>query len=89
MKLHRFWIRFELDNVIATPRPGCGVSAYSFDDALVIMRETVFLGKDLPKIEEVIEDVDISKLDQKHVIPNMEAPVWRGVWYPRGFAKSR
>jgi hypothetical protein len=89
MNLHRFWFRFKAGNDSNTPRPGCGVTASNYDDALAILNETVFAGKRLPEIEHVIENVDISTLDQKHVIPNMEAPGWRGVWYPRGFAQSR
>jgi hypothetical protein len=73
----------------STPRPGCGVTAHSYDDALAILNETVFAGKRRPEIEHVVENVEISALDQKHVIPNMEAPTWRGVWYPKGFSQSR
>lgn len=89
MDLHRFWIRFAASNSFGVPRPGCGVTAYSYDDALAILGMTVFNGKPIPEIEHVIEDVDVSTLDQKHVLPNMDAPTWRGVWYPRGFSQSR
>lgn len=37
------------------------------------------------EIKEIVPDVDIRTLDQRHVIPNMEVPVVRGVWFPRGF----
>ena len=89
MSLHRYWIRFELHPSQASPRPGCGVTALNYEDALAILSETVFRGKNMPTIEEVIDDVDISSLDQKHVIPNMEVPVWRGVWYPKGYSEIR
>jgi hypothetical protein len=89
MSLHRYWIRFQHNPSFGVPKPDCGVTAYDYDDALVILQDTVFRGRDMPPIEEVIENVDISALDQKHVIPNIEAPVWRGVWYPRGYASSR
>jgi hypothetical protein len=89
MNLQRYWIRFQLDPFQPGPRPGCGVTAHNYEDALAILRNTVFCGKELPSIEHVIEGVDISSLDQKHVIPNMEVPVWRGVWYPKGYSQIR
>ncbi|KAA0695639.1 hypothetical protein DTW90_21920 [Neorhizobium sp. P12A] len=89
MSLHRFWIRFNVPNGFAAPRPGCGVTAYNLDDAMIILAETVFSGKLVPEVAEVVEDVDVSTLDQNHVIPNIEAPIWRGVWYPKGFSQNR
>jgi hypothetical protein len=90
MRLHRYWIRFQRNPSANAPRPGCGVTAHNYDDALTILRETVFRSRDmLPPIENFIEDIDISSLDQKHVLPNMDTPVWRGVWYPRGYAFPR
>ena len=38
-------------------------------------------GRPPPPIRRVVEDVDIKQLDQGHVIPNMDPPVWRGVWF--------
>jgi hypothetical protein len=61
---------------------GYGVTAFDYLDAVQLLRERVFSGKDLPAIGSVIEDVDISTLDDRHVRPNMGVPVWRGVWYP-------
>lgn len=84
--LQHFWFRFSPDGPGASHRLGCGVTAYSREDALVILRSTVFHGGEMPAITEVIEDVDILALDQKHVRPNMEAPTWRGVWFPKGFS---
>jgi len=89
MNLHRYWILFKIDSGITAPRPGCGVTAHDYADALTILAGTVFRGKSVPDVPQVTEDVDISTLDQKHVIPNMEAPNWRGVWYPKGFAQSK
>ena len=88
MSLRRYWIRFAAASGCGTPRPGCGVTAYNYEDAIIVLRETVFSGKPVPEIEEVIEDVDISTLDQKHVIPNMGAPIWRGVWYPNSISEN-
>jgi hypothetical protein len=89
MHLTRFWIRFRSIPPYNSLRMGCGVTAYSYEDALSILRETVFKDEDMPLVEDAIENIDISTLDQKHIIPNMEAPVWRGVWYPRGFTFLR
>jgi len=88
--LHRYWIEF----ASAPPRGRegymlslplarfCGVTAYTLDDARYLIREQLCLGRDLPPIREIIEDVDIAKLDSGHIQPNMGEPFWRGVWYP-------
>ena len=34
-------------------------------------------------IVDAIWDVDLSTLDQNHVVPNLGPVVLRGVWYPR------
>jgi len=84
IKLRRYWFRF---HPIGRPTPlnlGCGVTAYDYDDALGLIAARVFPGENVPRIEQVIEDVDISKLDAKHVLPNLETPVDRGVWFPKG-----
>jgi hypothetical protein len=64
---------------------GCGVSAYDYDDALALVGKHVFPGVTPPDPVEVVEDVDVSQLDPGHVLPNMEAPVIRGVWFPQGY----
>jgi len=86
MSLKRFWIHFQSAPTFDRLGLGCGVTAHSYDDALSIVRVAVFKGKDLPPVDHVVEDVDVRTLDQKRVIPNMEPPIWRGVWFPRGFA---
>jgi hypothetical protein len=82
MTLRRYWFRF------AEPGHGLGygVTAHGYEDALSLLRDTVFGGEALPPFDEVVEDVDVRALDQRHVIPNMEPPVWRGVWFPKGYA---
>jgi len=81
--LHRFWFRFRDDP--HSPL-GYGVTARSEDDARAILRMEVF-ASDLPAESELIVDVDVRTLDQVLVIPNMESPSWRGIWFPRGHAK--
>jgi hypothetical protein len=86
--LRRYWIE------PAWPKPegtvagllepfGFGVTAFSLDDALGLLRREFFepMGSPLPPVRGVIEDVDVSTLDD-HVRPNMHPPNWRGVWYP-------
>lgn len=86
--LHPYWFQFE---PIPTPTPlnlGCGVTAHSFEDALALLTESVlnqgpYRFDPPPKIMKVVEDVDVSQLDQNEVIPNMGLVVDRGVWFPR------
>jgi hypothetical protein len=61
------------------------VTAHDREDAIEIMRQQLFASSEMPSIVRCIEDVDVSKLDQKHVIPNMGLVVVRGIWFPRGF----
>jgi hypothetical protein len=71
--LTRFW--FDLED-----KRGIGVTAYSREDAeYLINNEEGWVGR---KVVSVIENVDIRTLDQEHIIPNMGAPNFRGIWYP-------
>ena len=87
--LVRFWIEFE-HTMEDQPPPGTligvGVTAVDQEDALRLVAERVFKGDPLPPIKRLRADVDVSTLDEGHVIPNMEPPVRRGVWYPRGYS---
>ena len=85
--LQRYWIKFK-SSPAGSHGLGYGVTAYSQADALSILRELVYGGDALPELQEVIENVDIRSVDQKHVRPNMAPPVWRGVWYPLGYSPS-
>ena len=88
MRLHRYWVRF---NVTKDPYPGglllgVGVTAFGIDDALNLIRSKIFEGQELPPIKEIIEDIDVSTLDPKHILPNMRGnPAARGIWFPQGF----
>ena len=87
MTLHRFWFKFPSSIEPFDLRLGCGVTSYNYDDAVSILTETVFAGQEFPEVESFVEDVDVRTLDQNHVVPNMEPPVWRGVWFPQGFVR--
>ncbi len=88
--LRRFWIEFEPPLYLGREgyalsgwlHHACGVTAYSLDDALYLIKEQLCWGRPLPPTRKIIEDVDVSTLDSNHVRPNMGVPIWRGVWYP-------
>ncbi|MBS0265719.1 MAG: hypothetical protein JSS02_27555 [Planctomycetes bacterium] len=87
-RLRRFWFTFDL--TISDPHPagtllGCGVTALSLEDATEVIRKTVFGDMTMPKIRSIVEDVDVSTLDAKHVLPNMRVPQVQGVWFPLGY----
>jgi hypothetical protein len=72
--LRRFWFP-------SVKHSGIGVTAYSIQDATRLANEAASQFK-WELTGSVIEDVDIRDLDQKHVVPNMGPPNFRGVWYP-------
>jgi hypothetical protein len=85
--MKRFWFEFDFAGYKTFPHGliiGCGVTAFDYTDALSILKNKVFQ-EDLPPITKKIEDIDVSKLDQGHVIPNMRPPNIRGVWFPLGY----
>jgi hypothetical protein len=61
---------------------GFGVTAYSREDAELLLSEAGFVADRDYLWAEAVEDVDVRGLDQLHVIPNMGLPSFRGVWYP-------
>ena len=88
--LRRFWLCFAIAPAeLARYRSyaglgfGCGVTAYSLDDARTVLREVLFKGDPIPEIETVIDDIDVRNLDHGRVVLNMGSPHERGVWYPR------
>jgi hypothetical protein len=64
---------------------GVGVTGRDERECLDILRARVFDGRSLPTVNRVIADVDVSTLGD-HVLSNMEPPIWRGIWFPAGFA---
>ena len=83
-QLRRFWFKFKGG---AYSPLGYGVTAWTEDDAKAILASHVFNGRPLPDFD-MQADVDLKTLDTKHVLPNMEAPTWRGIWFPRGYAEA-
>ena len=86
--MRRFWFEFEIDEENPLPigiSNGCGVSAYSYDDAISILETKVFVEMKVPSFKVKKEDVDISLLDENHILPNMGDVTLRGVWFPLGY----
>ena len=73
--LHRYWFQ-------TREHLGFGVTAYSVDDARILIDVAARRLGWSYEILRIIEDVDVRELDQGHVIPNMDPPNFRGVWYP-------
>lgn len=86
MELTRYWIKFDWprDEPWA-PALGFGVTAYSRDDALSLLQREYFdrFQRAVPPVAQIEENVDVATLDERHVLPDMDPPIWRGVWYPR------
>jgi hypothetical protein len=80
--LTRYWFRFRPIKTPSVLNLGCGITAYDLDDAKRFLETEVFPIFGKREIEDVIENVDISQLEHKHVRPNMGSPVARGVWFP-------
>lgn len=85
----RYWFKFDFTNY-ADIIPygaylGCGITAANYEQAMLLLKTKVFYDVELPNIIECIENVDIRTLDQGHVIPNMRAPIYFGIWYPLGY----
>lgn len=62
---------------------GFGVTAFSLEDALKLIRAEGFELPESGDELQVRENVTFADLDQKHIAPNMGPMVIRGVWYPR------
>jgi hypothetical protein len=73
--LHRYWFP-------ATFGIGVGVTAYELDEARTLAERTLHLLPTGASLGEAIVDVDVARLDQRHVIPNMGPCNFHGVWYP-------
>ena len=73
--LRRYW--FESSRNL-----GVGITAYSLSDAKIILNSAIERHQLDIDVINTIEDVDVRKLDQGHVVPNMNPPNFRGVWFP-------
>lgn len=86
MELIRYWIEFDTQEELPPGvQLGCGVTAIDYSDALNLIGKKIFNNQNTPQIKTCIENIDIRKLDQGHVIPNMLPPNSRGIWFPLGY----
>ncbi len=84
--LTRYWFKFKTDkHSDFFISQGCGVTAYNYDDAINLLRSKMFKEIEIPEIIEVLENIDIRRLEQNHVAPNIKDPTLRGIWFPGGF----
>ena len=89
--MKRYWFEFALPDDGSFPAGitlGIGVTGYDYGDALRLIAAQVFVDLPMSPIKRVIDDVDVSTLDQDHVIPNMKPPNLRGIWFPMGYDRS-
>lgn len=82
--LKRYWFVFEKFDHPTPLNFGCDVTAHNYQDALAIMRDGLFHGQ-APPVKDSVEDVDISRLEAKHVLPNLGNVLVRGIWFPAGY----
>jgi hypothetical protein len=75
--LNTYWIEFG-----APLNMHFGVTAYSFDDAMILLKQRAFVKQSIPAVKNVTENIQFKDLDQNHVVPNIGVITERGVWYP-------
>lgn len=77
----RYWFEFNFNDYMGAIPPelhlGCGVTAFSSEHALSLLKSKVFKDKVVPEITKCINNVDINTLDQGHVLPNMPPCLYR------------
>ena len=62
---------------------GFGVTARTRDEAEAMARQAAAQLRRAFEPLKVVEDVDVRTLDQGHVVPNMGAVNFLGVWFPQ------
>ena len=85
MKTTKFWFTFKSPPKFNPLGIGCGVTAYSYEDALQILKEKLFPSTGTLEVSEALSDFDMRLLDGGHVLPNMENAFQRGIWFPKGY----
>jgi hypothetical protein len=59
------------------------------EDARRVLEEKVYAReREMTDIIELVSDVDLSTLDDKHVRPNMRPSTYRGVWFHRAMTRQ-
>lgn len=80
--LHRYWLKLARSDAPTILNIGCGITAHDIEDAKQIFESEIVPIYGAKQICQIIEDVDVSTLDEAHVKPNMGVPSNRGVWFP-------
>ncbi|KAA5533741.1 hypothetical protein F0919_14510 [Taibaiella lutea] len=82
----RYWFEFDFNTYEKKIPPGlcygCGITARDYNHAISLLKDKIFLDKNMPPISKCIENVDINTLDESKVIPNMTPPIYMGIWFP-------
>jgi hypothetical protein len=79
--LTRYWFTFTKTSKPSPLNIGCGVTAFSYADALDLLRERL-APEDLARVAGHSANIDVSTLDPGHVLPNMGIVSNRGIWFP-------
>ena len=61
---------------------GIGVTAYSLEDAISLIKNEKSVMSYEPNFDSYKENINIQELDQNHIIPNMGVCTNRGIWFP-------
>jgi hypothetical protein len=83
--LRRYWVTFTPEPQFTPLSMGCGVTAFDRNDAIRILTKDILSNEKNLVIKNIVEDIDVSTLDQGHVIPNMGLVTERGIWFPLGY----
>ncbi len=82
----RYWLILDPDNRYGPKN--IGVSGFSVPHARSLVKEAItrlgwiIISEENIDKSEIIENIDVRKLDQNHVIPNMGVVSRLGVWFP-------
>jgi hypothetical protein len=87
-RLKRHWFEFEhpksrIGHGAYIPACGCcGITAYNYTDALKILHRFFLRDNAKPIFSRVVENVDVSLIDDDNIQRDLGVPIWRGVWNP-------
>jgi hypothetical protein len=85
----RYWFEFDFESYVPVPfgtKMGCGVTAFSYEDALSIINDKIFNKNPIAPIKRIVENIDVSTLDAGHILPNIGLSNVRGIWFPLGYS---
>jgi hypothetical protein len=86
--MRRFWIAIEPLPYASNLNLGCGVTAETEEEAVAILLERAAASNDAVSIRSITLDVDVSTLDDRHVLPNVGNIFRKGIWWPQGYGDS-